>query len=150
LSLFDLFLLALETSRLDPKNIRPAWLPEGELRAHLLTRLLAPPEGRPDPTRHIRVEVLNASGRKGFASTATKILRLGGVDVVYYGNADLRSQSVVYDRLGRVENALVVAERLGCPAAEAMTRVEPSSLVDVSVLLAADCADEDGSPESLE
>lgn len=140
---FDLFLLALETSRLDPGKIRPAWLPEGELRPHLLTRLLAPPGNRPSPTRQIRVEVLNASGIKGFASNATKVLRLKGVDVVYYGNAKPRSQSVVYDRLGRVENALIVAERLGCPAAEAMTRVEPRSLVDVTVLLAEDCAGQD-------
>ncbi len=140
---FDLLVLALEASRLDPSRVRPAWLPEGPLRGHLITRLLAPPVPRPKQAPPIRTEVLNASGIKGVASNATKVLRSKGVDVVYYGNARPRTQSVVYDRLGRIENALAVAGSLGCPSAEAITRVEPRSLVEVTVLLAEDCVRRD-------
>ena len=36
----------------------------------------------------IQVEVLNGSGRAGAARTATRVLRRGGIDVVFFGNAD--------------------------------------------------------------
>jgi hypothetical protein len=42
----------------------------------------------PGERDHLVVEVLNGSGRPGLARTATRALRRGGLDVVFFGNAD--------------------------------------------------------------
>ena len=133
-------LLALELHRLAPGAVRPAWLPEGGERKAFLSRILseAPPEGaRPSP---ITVEVFNSSDRKGVASRATKVLRWKGADVVGTGNvAPGAAKTTVYDRTGRFESAAAVREMLGCPSAEAVTRVDRRRLVEVTVVLAGDC-----------
>ncbi len=134
---FDRLLLGLEILRLPRQALRPAWLPEGPARRAFLARLFSA-QARP-PTRPVTVEVFNASGLKGLASEATKILRSKGADVVSYGNQAPGARTLIYDRLGRIENAQAVREMLGCPAAEALTRVSPKSLVDVTVVLARDC-----------
>ena len=36
----------------------------------------------------LMVEVLNGAGRTGLARTATRVLRRGGLDVLFYDNAD--------------------------------------------------------------
>ena len=83
----------------------------------------------------VRVQVLNGGGLSGVAWEATGLLRDKGFDVVSYGNAGTFSQdsSVVMDRVGRWENARLVAEVLGIEA----TISEPDSAlyVDVSVVL---------------
>lgn len=119
--------LELELMRLRPDDVRPFWLPWVE----------------PPPAREpITVEVLNGSGRPGVASAAKKVLRLQGADVVSTGNSDvLETRTVVYDRLGRHENAQAVRRWLGCEAAAAVTRPDPKRLVDVDVTvsIADDC-----------
>lgn len=139
LSRFDLLLLALEIHRLPPEAVHPAWLPDKDSRRPLFGRLLSP--GSATPSSPITVEVLNASERKGLASEATKVLRWKGADVVNYGNtAGPRSRTLIYDRAGVIENAALVREMLGCPDAQTLTQVSSKRLVEVSVILAEDCA----------
>jgi hypothetical protein len=63
----------------------------------------------------IRVEILNAGGIPGLARNATSALREAGFDVVYFGNAGTFSEeeSVVMDRVGRMDLAEAVADALG-------------------------------------
>ena len=137
----DRLLLALELRRLSAGGVRPAWLPEPASRQDYLARLQAPSEAPAEETGPIIVEVLNTSGRKGLASEATKVLRLRGADVVGYGNTETAAaRTMVYDRTGRIEKASAVRDMLGCRAAGIVTQVNPKTLVDVSVLLAEDCA----------
>lgn len=134
---FERWLLALELARLSSEGVRPAWLPEGPAGRDFLKRLPEPPADAPPS---ITVEVLNGTGRPGFASQAKRVLRFGGADVVTTGNSDLlESRTLIYDRVGRFENALAVRRMLGCPAAATATQLDPKRLVDVSVTLADDC-----------
>jgi hypothetical protein len=87
------------------------------------------------PTERVRVEVLNAGGRPNLAREATDLLREGGFDVVFFGNADAfgAEPSIVLDRVGRLELARGVADALGIRSVAS----EPDSnlFVDVSVRL---------------
>src|SRR5688572_30365015 len=85
-----------------------------------------------------RVEVLNAAGRSGMARTATDKLRAAGYDVVYFGNAGNRtdSLSIVLDRVGKPDLARAVASQLGITRVE--TAIDSTRLVEVSVVLGVD------------
>ena len=83
----------------------------------------------------VTVEVLNAGGVSGVARAATAALRSAGFDVVSFGNASSFDQveSVVVDRIGDPNHALLVASVLGIRN----VRSEPDSnlYLDISVLL---------------
>jgi len=83
----------------------------------------------------VRVEVLNAGGRRGAAHEATELLRKRGFDVVYFGNADSFGQdsSVVLDRVGRPDDARGVADALGID--DVRSDPDPNLYLDVSVML---------------
>jgi hypothetical protein len=92
---------------------------------------LAPPGVR------VRVEVLNASRRRGLARRATMYLRDLGYDVVANGNAsEQRERSLVLQRAGEAEWAARVGRAVGGAAVEA--RPDSSRHVDVTVLLGRD------------
>lgn len=132
--------LFAELKRLGPEGLRPAELPEENLRRELFGRLWA--EQAPAPAGPVLVEVLNATDLKGIASQATKILRLAGADVVSVGNApaaEAGTGTVIYDRAGRIESAFWVRERLDCPSARVVTRLSEKRLSDATVVLGADC-----------
>ncbi|MDE2236617.1 MAG: LytR C-terminal domain-containing protein, partial [Elusimicrobia bacterium] len=134
---FEAYRVAQEIHGLNPVLIQAADLPEGRQLAPYLARLLAAP--RP-LRRPITAEVLNASSLDGLASDIAKILRSRGVDVVDTGNASPRQRTLVYDRSGRPELAAEVRRLLRCPSAEALTKLEPARLIDVTVAVADDCA----------
>ncbi|HVC09201.1 MAG TPA: LytR C-terminal domain-containing protein [Elusimicrobiota bacterium] len=141
LSGLDRFFLALRLAQIPKDDAVPAWLPDRQdVRSDFFGRLVS---GR-EPPQHagpVTVEIENAAGISGLAFDATKILRSRGADVVSESNAPEESgQTVIYDRTGRIENARAVSRMLSCPSAEVMTRVDPSRLVDVSVILARDCS----------
>ena len=142
LSRFDELSLALNWHRLSPDQVRAAWLCESGELASLFARLSSA-RPAPGPARTLTAEVLNASGRKGIASQATKVLRLHGVDVISYGNVakapEAAAETLIYDRTGRIENAAAVRDMLRCSAAQALTEIDSKRLVDVTVVLAADC-----------
>lgn len=83
----------------------------------------------------ITVEVRNAGGVDGMARTATDHLRKAGFDVVGIGNADRfdQEESVVIDRVGRLESATDVAWALGIDSVR--SEPDPNLYVDVTVRL---------------
>ncbi len=92
---------------------------------------LAPPGAR------VRVEVLNASGRRGLARRATMYLRDLGYDVVANGNAsERRDSTLVLHRAGSAEWARRAGRAVGGAPVEA--RPDSSRHVDVTVLLGRD------------
>ena len=74
------------------------------------------------------------------ASRAVKMLRFKGVDVLSTATEGGRERTLVYDRVGDFRRAAETLRSLGCPSARAVTRVDPSRVVDVSISLGADCA----------
>lgn len=96
------------------------------------------PRGQAPPGQRIRVEVLNAAGRKNIARDATDLLRDRGYDVVYFGNAERfdREASVVLDRVGTLEIARRVADALGIRNVQSVP--DSNLYLDVSVLLGRD------------
>ena len=92
---------------------------------------LAPPGVR------VRVEVLNASRRRGLARRATMYLRDLGYDVVANGTAsDEREGTLVLHRAGEAAWADRLARAVGGAPVEA--RPDSSRHVDVTVLLGRD------------
>ncbi len=82
----------------------------------------------------IRVEVLNATHRRGLARRATRVLRDAGFDVVEIGNAPgQRDTTVVFDRTGH----LTWAREAAAVLQHAKVSAEPDSsrYVDLSVFL---------------
>lgn len=98
-----------------------------------------PPSARAigDPAQ-VRVEVLNGAGTPGLARDATRRLRSGGFDVVYFGNARSfdRGRSVVLDRVGDPARARAVAAALGIDSVAAAR--DTTLLLDVTVVLGGD------------
>lgn len=91
----------------------------------------------PSPDRRITVEVLNGTRRAGVARAATRMLRRRGLDVVFYGNAEVATDSTrVIVRRGDPGNGRQVRQALGA----GRVVVEPDTLrrVDVSVVLGLD------------
>ena len=90
-----------------------------------------------DPSQ-VRVEVLNGAGTPGLARDATQRLRVGGFDVVYFGNATNfdRGRSVVLDRVGDPARARAVASSLGIDSVAAAP--DSTLLLDVTVVLGED------------
>ncbi|MBI5883289.1 MAG: LytR C-terminal domain-containing protein [Elusimicrobia bacterium] len=133
---------ALELHRAKPGAIRPAWLPEEASLESFLLRALGRGDESPRPKdRPVTAEVLNATPLKGIATDATKVIRLRGADVLQYGNTEREHPgTLVYDRTGRFENAMLVLGMMGCPSAEAVTRIRERTLVEVSVIVGEDCA----------
>lgn len=95
---------------------------------------------RARPPGRVRVEVLNGAGRAGMAGAATGALRDQGFDVVYFGNANAfdREQSVVLDRVGRLEHARAVADALGI--LRVSSEPDTNLYLDVTVVLGEDWA----------
>ena len=84
------------------------------------------------------VEVLNGSGRAGLARTATRELRRGGLDVVYFGNAPgpaLDSTQVLVRR-GDSTAARRAARLLG--VGEMAWSPDSTRRVDATVILGGD------------
>jgi hypothetical protein len=85
----------------------------------------------------IRVQVLNATPRRGLARRATVYLRDRGFDVVDVATApQTRDSTLVIDRSGHPEWAQLVARALGGVAVEA--RPDSSRYLDVTVLVGRD------------
>lgn len=145
----DPLLFALELRRAPVENLEPARLPDDAQAPALLGRVLRA-EPRADDGRATTAEVLNRAGAPGLASRAAKMLRLKGVDVLTTGSAGPRARTLIYDRVGDFRRAASARAALGCPGARAVTRVDPSRVVDVSVELGADCAAAFGAGDSRE
>lgn len=135
----DRALLIIELARMSPDRVHAAWPAETQADRLILEGAIAlAPAGPPaTPT----AEVLNGSSVSGVAAAVRRRLRDRGIDVLESGNApEIHAHTVVYDRVARPAAALQVLAALGCPSAEAVTRVDSKRLVDASVVVGEDCA----------
>lgn len=83
------------------------------------------------------VEVLNGSGKRGLARTATRVLRDAGFDVVYFGTiGDSVRVTRAMARRGDSSAAVRVVRALG--VGQAVLRRDTLLRVDVTVLLGDD------------
>jgi hypothetical protein len=134
----DPLLFSFELRRIPRESVAAARLPDDAAAPALLGRLFAcePPTEHGRPTT---AEVLNGTSATGLASSAEKMLRLKGVDVLGTGAARARARTMVYDRVGDFRRAATVRADLDCSSARAVTRVDAARAVDVSVELGSDC-----------
>jgi LytR cell envelope-related transcriptional attenuator len=93
-----------------------------------------------DNGERVTVEVLNASGKAGFARTATRVLREAGVDVVYFGNAPASLGTLDSTRILVRRGAADIGERVrrALRAGTVVLQRDSTKLLDASVLLGAD------------
>lgn len=116
------------------------------LLAFLALRYRSAPSALPDhafpipgESDRLLVEVLNGSGKAGLARTATRVLRRGGMDVVYFGNADgAAAATQLLVRRGDSTAARRAARLLGIGAVE--WQPDSTRRVDVTVILGRDYA----------
>lgn len=90
-----------------------------------------------DPNR-LTVEVLNGSGKAGLARTGTRVLRRGGLDVVFFGNAEGGETAVtqLLVRQGDSTAARRAARLLGVGTIE--WKPDSTRRVDLTVILGTD------------
>jgi hypothetical protein len=110
-------------------------------------RMMHPP---PDPTianntmkvteqEVIQINVLNANGMSGVASSAKNYLRSVGFDVVSVGNYNrVVEKSIIIDRVGDGLSARKVAYALGISDSLILKEVDSSLFVRSSVILGLD------------
>ncbi len=137
LSAHDLFLLTLELSRLNSSNFikedfdksRPGELPEA---------VAAVRETEPAMDL-VRLEVLNASGRKDLARLVTKYLRKKGFDVIDFGTyGSVEKQTKIVNCSDNLEGALRLRETLGLRGLEIYSKVDRIGIVQARIILGAD------------
>jgi hypothetical protein len=92
----------------------------------------------PGERDHSQVEVLNGSARPGLARTVTRVLRQGGLDVVFFGTADgpPSDSTLLLVRRGDSTAARRAARLLGT----GKVQWDPDTLrrVDLTVIIGAD------------
>ena len=100
----------------------------------------------PSAEDRILVEVLNGTGKQGFARLGTRRLRRQGLDVIFFGNADQATDSTqVIARRGARDAAQRVRDALGVGQVSVAT--DTLRRVDVTVVLGGDFVpEEDGRP----
>jgi hypothetical protein len=123
------------------RRLRPlTWIILGLLLAAVVSvalRAARRPGARHDAPQ---VQVVNGSGVPELAQRAALRLRARGLDVVAVGNADAATyeETIVLLRRGRLGVARQVAAALG--TGQVLEQLDPSLLVDVTVILGRDYA----------
>jgi LCP family protein required for cell wall assembly len=112
----------------------------------------------PEPTRELnlseyvqmenaQVTVLNATVSSGLASETAEFLKAGGVNVTEVGNSDkFKDQTYVYDYSGNPYTIQLILELMGYTQNKLFYRADPSTSVDVVIILGADWAQENTIP----
>jgi len=92
----------------------------------------------PGEPERLTVEVLNGSGHSGVARTATRVLRRGGLDVMFFGNAE--ESGVEATRLLVRRGDSTAARRAARLLGVGVTEWAPDSTrrVDLTVILGTD------------
>lgn len=100
----------------------------------------APPAPLRVPTHDIHVEVLNGCGEDGIARALGNRLRALGFDVITVGNADSYSypETLVIDRVGKLDYARQVADALGIRNTIQQIIPDPFRIEEVTVVVGGD------------
>lgn len=161
LSYWDITNLLLELKGLDTKNMRlfqlpgrprgSYWIVDTE-RNKIIIDLMGSKETPVDYVRRgrekmrdtrredIKIEIFNASDKKGLAKRVTDLLRKEGFDVVSWGNAqEIYDNTIIVDRTGNIAPAQAVADILN--KSDVISRIEMSRMVDISLYIGKDFDD---------
>ena len=145
---YDVVLIAWEAFRLQPERVRTHLLPASKDLPAFFAKLESG-TGREATSSPLRVAVLNASGERGVALQAAKVLRLRGLDVVDFGNAPAPSSVThLIDYSSSNEEAGEVARILDCGDLETTDAMDSGRIERVTIVLGQDfkgCAFWDGS-----
>lgn len=90
----------------------------------------------PPSTDRVVVEVLNGTDRSGLARVGARVLRKGGLDVVYLATAPGVDSTKVLVRRGDLEAGQKVRKVLGCGTVKLVR--DSTRHVDVTVILGPD------------
>ncbi|MDE2798738.1 MAG: LytR C-terminal domain-containing protein [Gemmatimonadota bacterium] len=91
-------------------------------------------------SHNIRVEILNGCGTGGIATEVGQKLRDFGIDVMTLGNAENFNfpETIVIDRMGKIEYAKQVANVLGTPNVIQQKTPDPFRIEEVTVIIGRD------------
>ena len=94
----------------------------------------------PQVSHNIRVEILNGCGTGGVANEIGQKLRDFGIDVMTLGNAENFNfpETIVIDRMGKIEYAQQVADVLGTPNVIQQKTPDPFRIEEVTVIIGRD------------
>lgn len=135
LSAHDLLLLSLEALRLDSSD----FIKED------FERVRPAAEEAGDAAAVIRVEVLNASGRRDLAVRAARHLRTRGFDVISYGtHGSGEKRTKIVNCSDNIEAARKMRAALGLDGLEIYSRFDKLAIAQVRVILGADFDEERG------
>lgn len=90
----------------------------------------------PPSTDRVVVEVLNGTDRSGLARVGARVLRKGGLDVVYLATAPAVDSTTVLVRRGELESGQRVRKLLG--SGKVRVARDSTRHVDVTVILGPD------------
>ena len=144
ISFHDLLLAVLELSRLNSSNFIVTDFERGfgqnpQAPGSVESGDKADIEAVSDPAAVIRVEVLNASGKKDLAMQVTKYLRKKGFDVINFGTyTGAWKRTKIVNCSGNVDAARAVRSALGLTALEIYSKPEAGNVAEVSVVLGVD------------
>lgn len=140
LSRHDLALLFLELTRLDSSSFNFADLPKDFFKAG--------GDAEPEPEEAgaeelkpagVRLEVLNASGRRDLAERVTRYLRKKGFDVINFGNyGAVEKQTKIVNCSDNIAAARLLRDALGLTGLEIYSRPEKVSVIHARVILGTD------------
>jgi hypothetical protein len=140
---YGLAALALEMSRLNSSDFIVGNLDRTAAQTEALAAAQEQPPGEAAPEAPrlapLRVEILNASGKKDLASQVTRFLRKKGFDVINYGTyTGAGKQTKIVNCSRSLESARTVRAVLGLNALEIHTVSGSDNVAEVSVVLGTD------------
>ena len=144
LSLHDLLLAGLELSRLNSSSFIVTDFERGtgqnpQADGAVESGDKANIDSVSAPAAAIRVEVLNASGKKDLAMQVTRYLRKKGFDVIDFGTyTGAGKRTKIVNCSGNVDAAKTVRSALGLNELEIYSRPEAGNVAEVSVILGVD------------
>lgn len=137
LSGYEAFLAALELVRLNSSNFIKEDLDRNAAAANAVPEPAA--AAAPAAPAVVRLEVLNASGRKDLAVRAAKFLRKKGFDVISFGTyGGVERHTKIVNCSGNLEAALQAREALGLGGLEIYSKPSKLGIADARIILAQD------------
>jgi len=133
LSIHDMALLTLELARMNSSN----FVKEEFNKARSSDAALAAETA--DATAVLRLEVLNASGRKDLAGAVTKFLRDKGFDVINFGTyGSVETQTKIVNCSDNIKAAHAVREALDLGGLEIYSKFDKRAIAQIKIILGAD------------
>jgi type 1 glutamine amidotransferase len=106
----------------------------------------SPAAAHRDPIELVKAEapklsVLNGTATAGLAASTTEYFQTQGIDVSITGNADqLYTNTRIFDYTGKIYTVRYLTELMNVSSNQFYSRYDPTSEVDVVVILGADWA----------